>query len=231
VERKIAQLRVDLLDRYERFAVLCSSNGFYDFAAAAQDFDAAEIESRVPLVWGACAPDSFGPSVWEKFFYPLNGFEHAGHRWWAYPNHNILTAFNPETSESFAWSDGVTRRLQKIDLESRFRVSGIHWDYISPSHLGEAAQVAVARIRRPWRAPAAALVAEHDGYWQGTPRDEIERRLRRYLPQVHCDFRPASHLWVVNPTNVTALLERLRPRLPALHRHSSPSFATTTAAA
>jgi hypothetical protein len=29
-------------------------------------------------------------------------------------------------------------------------------------------------------------------------------------------FKPNSHLWVVNPTNVTELFERLKPRLPAL---------------
>lgn len=219
VDRKIAQLRADLramLARFERFAVVCSSNGFYDFAAAAEDFDAAELESRVQLVWGACAPNEFGGSAWEKIFFPLNGFVHAGHRWWAYPNHNLLSALNPETCATFAWRDGETRVLRKIDLESRFRCAGLLWDYISPSQLAEAAQFSVARIRRPWRAPAEALVAERDGYWQGTPRDEIERHIRRYLPHAHCEFKPDSHLWVVNPTNVTELFERLKPRLPSL---------------
>jgi hypothetical protein len=219
VDRKIAQLRTDLrglLARFERIAVLCSSNGFYDFAAAAGDFDAAEIESRVQLVWGACAPDRFGPTAWEKIFYPLNGFEHRGHRWWAYPNHNAFTAVNPEASTSFAWRDGGGRPLFKTDLESRFRCGGLQWCYTSPSQLGQAAQRAVAQIRRPWRAPAEALVAANDGYWQGRPRVDIEHRIRWYLPQAHCEFKPTSHLWVVNPTNVTELFARLRPRLPAL---------------
>lgn len=219
VDRKIAQLRADLrglLARFERFAVLCSSNGFYDFAAAVGEFDTEEIESRVQLVWGACAPDQFGSTRWEKVFFPLTGFEHEGHRWWAYPNHNAFTAFNPETSISFSWRDGGPRPLFKADLESRFRCLGLQWDYVSPSQLGQAARHAVAQIRRPWRAPAQALVAEHDGYWQGRSRDDIEHCIRRYLPDAHCEFKPTSHLWVVNPTNVTELFERLKPRLPAL---------------
>ncbi|MBI5770997.1 MAG: hypothetical protein HZA93_24685 [Verrucomicrobia bacterium] len=219
VDRKIAQLRVDLhalLARFPRFAVLCSSNGFYDFMAAAEAFAPDEIESRIQLVWGACAPDHFQPSVWEDVFFPLNGFEHRGHRWWAYPNHNALAAFNPETSTSFHWRDGA-RPLFKADLESRFRCLGLQWCYTSPDQLGRAAQRAVAQIHRSWRAPAEALVAAHDGYWQGRPRSDIEFRIRRYLPKAHCEFRPDSHLWVVNPTNVTALFARLKPRLPSLH--------------
>ena len=228
VERKIAQLRADLrglLARFERIAVVCSSNGFYDFAAAAQEFDAAEIESRVQLAWGACAPDAFGPTPWEKVFFPLNGFVHEGHRWWAYPNHNLLTALNPEICSTFVWREGAARVLHKLDLESRFRCGGLQWDYVSPGQLAQAASVAVAGIRRPWRAPVEALVAERDGYWQGTPRAEIERHIHRYLPQARCTFKPTSHLWVVNPTNVTELLARLKPRLPALipHRMHPPA--------
>jgi hypothetical protein len=215
VDRKIAQLRADLRELFRQFdhvAVLCSSNGFYDFMAAAEDFAPEEIEPRVHLAWGACAPDQFQPSVWEKFFYPLNGFEHAGHRWWAYPNQNWLTAFNPETSTSLAWREG-RRSLYKVDLESRFRCLGLQWDYVSPSQLGQAAQRAVAHVHRPWRGPAEALVASRDGFWQGRPLDEIKEHIRRYLPHAHFEFKPTSHLWVVNPTNVTALLERMKVRM------------------
>ncbi len=224
VDRKIEQLQEDLhalMDRFERFVVVCSSNGFYDFSAAVQAFDAAEIESRAQVIWGACAPDEFGGSGWEKVFFPLNGFVHEGHRWWAYPNNNLLTMMNPEVCTSFTWRDGPSRLLRKIDLESRFQLGGLEWDYVSPSQLADAAKHAVAKIRRPWRAPAEALVAANDGYWQGTPHEKIEEHIRRYLPHAHCDFKPNSHLWVVNPSNATELFERLKPRLPALESSRS----------
>ena len=232
VDRKLAQLRTDLawmLARFERFAVLCSSNGLYDFLAAAEAFDPAEIESRIELAWGACAPDRIDPSPWEKVFFPLNGFVQDGHRWWAYPNHNAFTWLNPETSTSFAWADDAPRRLHKVDLESRFRCGGLQWDYVSPSLLAEAVQHVVGQIRRPWRAASEAVVAANDGYWQGVSREDIEQVIRRYLPRVHCEFKPNSHLWVVNPTNITELFGRLRSRLAPLAtaRPWLPSAAAT----
>lgn len=220
VDRKLAQLRADLADmlaRFDRFAVLCSSNGLYDFLAAADAFPAAVLESRIELAWGACAPDRIEPSSpWEKIFSPLNGFVHEGHRWFAYPNHNAFTVLNPETSTTFAWADSSPRALHKVDLESRFRCGGLQWDYVSPSQLSAAVQHVVAQIRRPWRAPSEAVVAANDGYWQGASRPDVEATVRRYLPRVHCEFKPNSHLWVVNPSNITELFTRMRPRLAPL---------------
>jgi hypothetical protein len=225
LDRRLEQLRrdlADLLDRHERFAVLCSSNGFYDFAAAVQSFPAALAEARIQLVWGACAPDRYDATPWERVFYPLNGFEHEGHRWFAYPNHNALSVVNPETSSSHHWRDAEhPRRLYKVDLESRFRCAGLQWDYLSTSQLGTAARSVVHRIRRPWCGPAQALVATNDGYWQGRPRAAIEHTIRRYLPNAHIVYERTSHLWVVNPTHVTALLHRLRPAM--LGRGGSPT--------
>ena len=232
-EKKLAQLRADLRDllaRFDHFAVLCSSNGFYDFLAAARAFDFAELESRVALAWGACAPDRFDSTTrWEKLFFPLNGFMHAGHRWFAYPNHNLLTAFNPETGTSFAWRDTAPRRLHKVDLESRFRCLGLQWDYLSTSQISAVASHVIDQVRRSWGGPAEALVAAKDGYWNGTPPAEIEHVIRRYLPRASIEFKATSHLWVVNPTNVTALLERLQSRLPPLaSARSAPPFKEST---
>jgi hypothetical protein len=221
LEKKLQRLREDLsalLSRHARVAVLCSSNGFYDFAAAASDFPKETLAQRVQLVWGACAPDHFEPTPWETVFFPLNGFVHYGHRWFAYPNHNAFARINPETSTSLSWRDGHQRRqLFKVDLESRFKCWGFDWDYVSPSQLGAAARYMVERASTTWEFPAEALVAANDGYWQGRPRSVVENHVRRYLPHSHIEFKPTSHLWVVNPTNLTDLFGRLKLRLPPLH--------------
>ncbi len=216
VDRKLARLRIDLaalLARHPRVTVIASSNGFYDFAAAAGAFDPDVLRERVQLLWGACAPDRIEPTPWERVFYPLSGFRHEGHRWFAAPNHNALRAFNPETSTSHRWRDGPQRRrFVKADLESRFHFAGLQWSYVSTSQLGAAVRHVVQQIRAPLDLPASALVAAHDGYWRGQSRDTVERTIRRYLP--HCDlrFKPTSHLWVVTPTHVTELLARMKAR-------------------
>ena len=213
INRKLARLRedlVNLLTKFERVTVLCSSNGFYDFAAAASTFAPNEIESRVQVGWGACAPDHISPTRWQNVFYPLNGFQHAGHHWFAYPNHNAFWLINPEASTSYAWSDRVTRSLQKFDLESRFRYFGLQWDYVSTEQLNMAVRHVVAQIRRPWSAPTEALVASNDGYWRGKPLSEIQAEIQRYVPQAQFVFKPSSHLWVVNPSNMTEIFERMK---------------------
>jgi hypothetical protein len=214
VERKLTRLRTDLadlLDRFRQVTVLCSSNGFYDFAAAAGEICTGLPRGRLQLLWGACAPDRFKPSFWEKVLFPLNGFMHEGHPWFAYPNHNLLKALNPETSTSCRWQDGDRpRTLLKADLESRFRWGGLDWCYTSVSQLGAMTRHVVDQIRGPLNVPALALVAANDGYWQGRPHAEIEQLIRNYLPQSEVVFRPASHLWVVTPSYVTEMLETLR---------------------
>ena len=220
LDRKLARLRADLtalLARHARVTVMCSSNGFYDFAAAVSDWPRAPLAGRLHLVWGACAPDHFEPTPWEKIFFPLNGFTHDGHRWFAYPNHNAFTRLNPETSTSLAWRDAhQSRTLYKTDLESRFRCWGLDWDYVSTDQLGRAVEHVVKQIKHPWDLPSEALVAADDGYWQGRPRAAVEQIVRSYLPHSHIAFKPASHLWVVNPTNLTELFERVRAKQPPL---------------
>jgi hypothetical protein len=214
VDRKLARLRADLgalLQRHERVTVIASSSGFYDFAAAAGHLPAEVLRDRIDLVWGACAPDRLVPSPWERLLYPCNGFEYEGHRWFAYPNHNAFTIFNPETSASHGWREGGQHRLfRKADLESRFRLFGLEWAYVSPSQLGAAVHHVVRQIRGPLPCPAFALVAARDGYWQGKPLIAIERTVRGYLPNVTITCQPTSHLWVVTPTHVTAVLRQLK---------------------
>ena len=55
-------------------------------------------------------------------------------------------------------------------------------------------------------------MATNDGYWQGRSREEIASTIHSYLPDCHLEFRPDSHLWVVNPTNLTAVFGRLQER-------------------
>ncbi|MBM3851646.1 MAG: hypothetical protein FJ399_00660 [Verrucomicrobia bacterium] len=227
LDRKLARLRADLLAllaRHERVTVITSSNGFYDFAAAAGSLPLEDLQERLHLVWGACAPDHFEPTPWERVFYPLNGFSHKGHRWFAYPNHNALRPFNPETSHTHFWRHGDQYRLfRKSDLESRFRFGGIEWDFVSPSQLGAAIRHVVRQIRGPLPLAAHALVATHDGYWQGKSPEVVERTIRKYLPDASILFRPASHLWVVTPTYVTELLRRVKLHSTGLSfPHPSP---------
>lgn len=226
VERKLARLRADLHDllaRHERVTVLASSNGFYDFAAAAGALPEDVLRDRIHLLWGACAPDHFDPTPWERVFYPLNGFRHEGHRWFAYPNHNAFRFLNPETSNTHRWRDGSqARRFVKADLESRFHLAGLEWDYVSTSQIGALVRHVVSQIRAPLACPADTLIAAHDGYWQGKPRAEVERTIRRYLPHAHLDFRPASHLWVVTPSHVTDLFVRHKRAVPPLRAFARP---------
>jgi hypothetical protein len=71
-DRKLEELRDDLvamLRRFDRFVVVCSSNGMYDFLAAAATFAPGELESRIRLSWVWCAPDAYSPTVWERVFF------------------------------------------------------------------------------------------------------------------------------------------------------------------
>jgi hypothetical protein len=215
--RKLAELRRDLAmmcRRFHCFVVVCSSNGLYDFLAAASTFPAGELESRVALAWISCAPDQYAESPWEKVFYPLNGLRWGDHRWFAYPNHDALAWLNPEATSSYAWRDGhQSRSFVKRDLESRFDLAGLEWDYVSPRQLGEAAGDVIRQISRPWQGKAEALISAHDGYWQGAPKEQVLATVRRYVPEAHPHFRAGSHIWVANPTNLREIFIRLRSTL------------------
>ena len=211
-ERKLTRLRADLaslLRRFEQFVVVCSSNGMYDFLAAAAAFAPGELESRIHLVWIACAPDQYAPTIWQRVFFPLNGIEAHGHTWFAYPNHEVLRGLNPETGNFLPWHEGhQQRKFDRLDLASRFHCLGLRWDYISTSQLGEVAQYVGARIHRPWAGPVDTLIAADDGYWQGASYDAVLNVIRRYVPEARCVIRSGSHAGVVTPTNLTELFGR-----------------------
>ena len=215
-DEKLAMLRDDLvamLKRFDRIVVMCSSNGVYDFLAAASTFAPGELEARVDLGWVACAPDHYSPTKWERFFFPLNGIVTHGYHWFAYPNHDALAMFNPEAVASFAWREGhQKRRVEKADVESRFVCYGVKWAYVSTTQLGAIAEHVASQIERPWNAPTEVLISDNDGYWQGVPRDAILSVVRGYIPQANCVFRPGSHVGVVNPTTLTELFTNVRAR-------------------
>ena len=101
-------------------------------ASTALGLNDASAAARVKLLWGACAPDRFAETPWEGVFFRLNGFVHGGHRWFAYPNHNLLRFLNPETATSYSWRHERQRKtFYKVDLESRFVCLNLYWDYIS----------------------------------------------------------------------------------------------------
>jgi hypothetical protein len=203
------KLRADLealLAVHEKVYVIASSNGFYDFAAAASEIG-NQARARLRMLWISCAPDHFYASRWIDVFARINGFQQDGALWAAVPNHNWLRFFNPETVSEFAWKDGrVRRRLYKTDLESRFRLFGMHWAFTSPDCFNRMLKDMVERIARPVDFPTYALYGTQDGYWYGHPPDAVDTILRRYTGKFQILKRPASHLWVIAPDNLDAYL-------------------------
>jgi hypothetical protein len=209
IAERQSQLRADLqalTAAHPKVYAIVSSNGFYDFAAAVGDLPAA-TRDRLRVLWISCAPDFFHESRWIDVFARISGFEYEGALWAAVPNHNWLRAFNPETVSELAWRDGnVRRRLYKTDLESRFRLAGMHWAFTSPDCFNRMLQGMIARISAPLTMPTYALYGTRDGYWYGHPPDAVERILHRYTTRFELLKRPASHLWVIAPDNLDAYL-------------------------
>jgi hypothetical protein len=214
VDKKRVQIIADLkelLKRRERVTVLCSSNGFYDFVSALCAWGDRDASSRLDLVWGPCAPDWFIETFWEKVFYPLNGFTVNGWRWFAYPNHNLLKALNPETTTRFAWRHGRQGKVFfKNDLESRFIATGLQWDYISFGCFNAMLRHVLAGVTGPLSIKARVLVPMQDGFWQGRGVGEIRKVLDKYLTSYDVVYKNASHLWVVAPENVTETMAPLQ---------------------
>ena len=200
-----------LLERYGEVVVLVSSNGFYDFVHAYDELAGAAAEGRLKLLWGACAPDHFDETAWEAVFFRLNGFVHQGHRWFAYPNHNLFKLINPETGTSLRWRFGRQKKtLYKIDLESRFVCWNLYWDYISVGCFNAMLAHMLRRHGRPLDIEAHVLVGANDGYWQGKTEAEVKTVIGKYLANATFTFKPTSHLWVMTPEHVAdifALLE------------------------
>jgi hypothetical protein len=200
----------ELLLSYDEVVVIVSSNGFYDFVSAWWAMNDASAAKRLKLLWGACAPDHFEASRWEDLFFHLNGFAMNGHRWFAYPNHNLIRFINPETTTSFTWKyEALRKTFYKIDIESRFVCFNLYWAYISIGCFNEMLEHLVNGANRLLPIETHVLVAANDGYWQNRGEAEVREVIGRYVAAKTVTVRNASHLWVVTPENATALLRRL----------------------
>ena len=210
IDRKrdvIARDLADLLALHGEVTVMASSNGFYDFVHAWGEMNDPAAARRLKLLWAACAPDRFEEGAWEPALFALNGLVHNGHRWIAYPNHNLLRFINPETTTSFKWRhESQSKTFFKVDLESRFICFNLYWDYISVSCFNEMLAHMVRNVRRPIDVETRVLVAANDGFWQGRGRDDVMAAVGRYVSPTTVTFKNASHLWVVAPENLTELL-------------------------
>lgn len=205
-----------LLANHSQVTVLCSSSGFYDFLGAMNEWSDAAAERRLRLAWAPCAPDRFFPSPWESLLFPLNGLVENGFRWFAYPNNWVLRWANPEIPPRHRWShERQTRVLYKPDIESRFVVFGMLWDYLSIGCFGTMIQHMLSFVRRRLDIETHVLVAKDDGFWQGRSVDEIDATLNRYLTNFQATYKASSHLWALTPDHFTEAMSPLAKSLEA----------------
>lgn len=207
---KVASDLIEMLGRFDRVTVLCSSSGFYDFAGAVNQHVELAAERRLRVVWAPCASDQYLPSAWEKVFFALNGLVESGFRWFAYPNHWSFRWITPEATSHYRWRyERQTRRFYKNEIESRFFALGLPWDYISIDCFAAMTEHMNSFIERPLELETHVLVAKNDGYWQGRTPEEIDAVLRRYLANYRATYKDASHLWVMTPENFFEVLDGL----------------------
>lgn len=215
---RIVRDLVDLCDRFEQLTVIVSSSGFYDFLAGFTRLSNTVIPSKIKLAWIACAPDWAESSIWEPVFYRLNGFQLNRDRWFAYPNHNWLAFINPECTVNKKWRFGKQRKVFfKNDLESRFYVWGLLWDYLSFGLYNRVIESNIECSRFPIDVDCAVMVATRDGYWMGKEKSQIDELILRYLSNPRILYRKTSHLWVTVPDNITAMILELHPESQAMY--------------
>ena len=82
---------------------------------------------------------------------------------------------------------------------------------MSASRTSSASRPSPCRFRT-FLVPAAT----NYGYWQGRPAKDIDDLLEKYPNSKTVLHRHASHLWVLTPDNLVALLEAARARRAAL---------------
>lgn len=218
--KKIKQITNDLTaltERYGKVRVFCSSNGFYDFYAAANNMNSKTLNS-ITLFWVAAAPDKFENNVWERLFFKLNGFTHNNHRWTAFPNHNYLRWFNPETKhEHLCTAQKPHKHFYKHDIESRFYLHGSLWAYMSADCFSECLSHLLHNAKGKLSVPTYILAAENDGYWQNKTREEMRQVMEKYIEKPTILFRPTSHLWIAAPEYIYELLETSSVATPIEH--------------
>ncbi len=210
VEKKAATILADLtniLRDFDDVIIFASSSGFYDFANAyGKGVDA--FKDRLKLFWVACAPPQFKAVRWQSLFYKVNGFEHQGYAWVAFPNMDFLRFIHSETSTKFKWkTQQGSKSLFKVDLESRFRCGNSLWFYASIDCFNACLAHAVRDQDFPLDVETYILAANNDGYWDRAPQDVMSAILHRYVKSPKILFKKTSHLWVAIPNNIVDLLQ------------------------
>lgn len=207
--QKIVQDLLELCERFPRVRVVTSSTGFYDFLGSFQKLGA--IEDQLILYWLSSAPDQVSRSIWESYFYRLNGFTYDGMKWYAYPNHSLLKCFNPECGTNIHWRHGQQKNIfYKNDVESRFSYLGMQWDYVSTECFNFILQDNLdifRRIGRKVEFETHVLAATRDGFWDDSSPEVILATVDKYIGKRRILFKETSHLWAVTPENLFELLE------------------------
>ncbi|MHB1948576.1 MAG: hypothetical protein ACYCQI_10750 [Gammaproteobacteria bacterium] len=203
---KIISDVTDLLKRFKKINLFVSSNGFYDFANAYAK-ELHKYKNDIILFWVACAPHKFNSTPWHKVFYPINGFQHNGFEWVAFPNIDIMKVIHKETDTKFQWNIKQQKKsLYKVDLESRFRCLNFLWFYASIDCFNACTAYSIRNVSFPLDMTCYILAADRDGYWDHAPVPDMEKTLNDYVKNPKILFKKASHLWVAVPNNVDALL-------------------------
>ena len=208
-DKRSSKIKEDLLDlskKFERVSIVASSTGFYDFLPVYHQLP-KDVQKSLQLFWVASAPDFVEASVWEKLFSPLNGFKKNKFRWFALPNSNLLSFINPEASLTYNWKFAdLSRTLFKHDLESRFKVLGFSWTYLSSDCINWLLNYCIGNITVPIDIKSYVLSATKDGYWQGQSIQEMKRVINKYITPQSMIWKDNSHLWVNTPENIAELL-------------------------
>lgn len=203
----IVQDLLELASRYPRINVLTYSHGFYDFLHASNDL--ATIHTQLTLHWTACAPDQLAPpNHWLKQLYKMNGFEHEGYRWLAFPCNNQLAWINPEMTTTYQWRKGKEHRIfYKHDLVTRFKVMKLYWNYVSLDAFNACLEWSLRAFQKPLTFPSYVLIAGKDGYWAGVKMDKIVATIEKYLANPKILIKPTSHSWAAEPGNMEDFLK------------------------
>lgn len=212
MEAKREQMLQDLTQMVEsgkKVRIVVSSSGFYDFLGAYPRL--AHLAPHLTLNWVSCAPDHVSPNRWLKFFYPLNGFEFDGCKWFSYPNVQLLKKLNPECGVYTDFKDGLQHnRYYKNELESRFYLGGLMWDYISIDFFNRVLQENLELFNAygvKVEIPTKVLAGIKDGFWDDSSPHIIQQTLDRYLTHTQVLYKEESHLWVVTPNHIYDLLK------------------------
>ncbi len=207
--QQIVQDLQQMSERFRHIRVVCSSTGFYDFLGAFQHLQG--IDDQLTLYWLSSAPDQVSRSIWETYFYRLNGFTCDGLRWYAYPNQSLLKHFNPECGTRIRWKHGQQKNMFfKNDIESRFSYLGMQWDYVSTDCFNFILQNNLEEFRRIGRRveiETHVLAATRDGFWDDSSPEVIQATVDKYIGKRRILFKETSHLWVVTPENLYELLD------------------------